>query len=340
MNDSPVVSVVMVFHRDQPFLRPAIQSVRAQTLREWELILVDNGAAISANSLAPLSEDERIRWVRLPSNLGIPGGHNAGVAAARGEFIALLDYDDVMLPQRLEKQIGLLRSRPDLGLVSSCAQRIDESGSVIGPEFSLVGPGEQYPYTQYAAPVVTPAYSGRRDIFARFPYRPEFSWAADFDFLARAAEQGEFGSVPEVLLQYRWYAQQTTQLKRAAIEQNCTAIRLLTARRRAGKAEDFSSAVQWLANPAPPPVESCRFGARQCLREGFHILAAYHARRMISIQRTPQVLLAAGRLALSATRSAPANTRSQTWSMFCRGPVKALNLLPASGEKLRAPVSS
>lgn len=178
----------MVFHRDTPFLRPAIESVRRQTFRDWELVLVDNGTGLPADALGEAGRDPRLTWVRLPRNEGIPGGHNAGVAAARGEFIALLDYDDLALPGRLERQVDLLDRDPSVGLVSSLAESIDEHGRVTGGEFALVEPAAQRAYVAFAAPVVTPAYTGRRMLFERFPYRTELSHAADFDFLARAIE--------------------------------------------------------------------------------------------------------------------------------------------------------
>lgn len=340
MSPQPVVSVVMVFHRDTPFFRPAIRSVIGQTFRDWELILVDNGARISADDLgADFWPEERIRWVRLETNRGIPAGHNAGVAAARGEFIALLDYDDLMLPHRLERQVSFLRERPELGLVSSLARRIDSVGTILGPEFSLLSSAEQFAYTQYAAPVVTPTYAGRREVFSQLPYREVFSWAADFDFLARVAECWKLAAVPDVLLHYRWHHDQTTQQKRAAIEQNCAVIRLLTARRRAGRPEALDDLASWLATPSPLPVESSRWGAERALHENFFFLTAYQARRMISLRRNGSTLVAAGRLAWKAIRAAQGPEKKKTLQLFFQGPVKALGVKPAWAETRRARVS-
>eukprot|EP01035_Chromulina_nebulosa_P064127 gene64127-87717_t len=223
----------MVFHRDTPFLRPAIASVVAQTFADWELVLVDNGTGLAPEALGEMGNDRRLRWVRLARNEGIGAGHNAGVAAAHGELVALLDYDDVMLPTRLERQVARLRAEPALGLVSSRAESIDATGRVTGREFSLDDGEAQRAYTQYAAPVVTPAFAGRREVFAAWPYRPEFQWSADFDFLARAAERWPLGAVPEVLLQYRHHAGQTTQVRAVQIAAERCAVRLMTARRRA-----------------------------------------------------------------------------------------------------------
>ena len=114
----PVVSVIMACHRVTPFLRPAVRSVLAQTERDLELILVDNGTGAGLEPLAQDGADPRVRLVTLGTNRGIAAAHNAAVALAAGEFIALLDHDDLMLPRRLEKQIAALRASPGLGLVN------------------------------------------------------------------------------------------------------------------------------------------------------------------------------------------------------------------------------
>ena len=320
----PAVSVLMVCHRDTPYLRPAIASVWGQTWRDLELVLVDNGAGLTPESLGESGRDARLRWVRFPRNAGIPAGHNAGIAAAQGEFVALLDHDDLMLPARLERQVARLRAEPALGLVSSCAETIDERGRVIGREFALVDAEAQRRYTQYAAPVVTPAYTGRREVFTAMPYRPEFSLTADFDFLARAAELFAFAAVPEVLLRYRRHATQATAEQAAQIAAEQYFVRLLTARRRAGRGEgdDWRQPLRAAMDPA---AGRSRF--QQLVAEEFWVLAAYEARRGFAGRRTLPAALAAGGNFARAWWPAGAD-RARVARMFFRGPVKALNLTP------------
>jgi len=317
----------MVFHRDTPFLRPAIASVLGQTFADWELVLVDNGTGLTAADLGPGGADARLRWVRLDKNLGIAAGHNAGVAAARGEFIALLDYDDVALPTRLEQQVAALRADPGLGLVSSLAQRIDVSGGVTGPVFTIGEAAGHRAYAQFAAPLITPALAGRREVFLATPYRPEFPFAADLDFQARAAESWRFAVLPEVLLHYRWYAGQTTQQKLIFIERSRAVICLITARRRAGQAENLAAALAEAETLAPAAC-SRRFGAR-CIAEGHPEAAAFLARRSFALDRSPGAAWSAVRLAAQAWRLAPPAERGRVSRMFLGGPVRALGLAPA-----------
>jgi GT2 family glycosyltransferase len=323
----PVVSVLMVFHRDTPFLRPAIASVLAQTFRDFELLLVDNGTGLTAADLGPAGADERLRWVRLEKNLGIAAGHNAGVAAARGEFIALLDYDDLALPARLEKQVAALRADPGLGLVSSRAQRIDAADRVTGPVFTLADPAGHRAYARYAAPIITPAVAGRREVFVAVPYRAEFPFAADLDFQARASEHWRFAVLPEVLLHYRWYADQTTQQKLGMIERSRAVICLTSARRRAGRPENLAAALA--ETETLDPAAGSRRLAGLCVNEGFFEEAAFLARRSLALERSPWAAFAAMRLAARAwCRAAPAE-RGGVSRMFFQGPVRALGLTPA-----------
>jgi len=317
----------MVFHRDNPFFRSAIRSVVDQTFRDWELILVDNGSGLSAEALgADLRSDERLRWVPLAQNLGIPGGHNAGVSAGRGEYVALLDYDDLMLPSRLERQVDALRRNPRLGLVSARAHRVDEAGRVLGAEFSLTDAREAYAYSQYAAPFPTPACLGRRELFLQLPYREHFPFAADFDFQARAAERVEVAALPEVLLHYRWYGSQTTQSKAGEIEQSRAAIRLITARRRKGKDEALANALAALKTPTPDASTACALAGEKAWADGLYSLAAYQARRRLVYRRTPAAFIGAFRLGAKAIAAARGVERSLAAKLFFNGPVKALAL--------------
>ena len=108
-----VVSVVTTFLDAEKFLREAIESVRAQTFPHWEHLLVDDGSTDSSTRIAreyAVREPERFRYIEHSrhANLGISASRNAGIRAARGRMIALLDADDVYLPDKLERQVAIL----------------------------------------------------------------------------------------------------------------------------------------------------------------------------------------------------------------------------------------
>jgi glycosyltransferase involved in cell wall biosynthesis len=328
-NSVPTVSVVIVFHRRNPHFPRAVESVRQQSLADWELVLVDNGTSLGKGVLeGSAASDDRIHVVSLASNEGIARGINSGVAASRGEFIALLDYDDVALPRRLESQVALLKSDSRLGLVNCGAETIDEYDRVLGREFALHEHDAQLPFSTYGTPVVSPAYAGRRQVFLEFPHRSEFKWGSDYDFFARAVEKWRVGGVSEPLLQYRRYPDQTTVTHGNGLVLNQCATRLVTARRRAGRSEGMDELRHELQASVADLDEAELYErfARRCLKERFFPLASYHARRLLGAKRDLSSLRTALRILRAAVSEAPRDKKFLI-RLFLRGPLVAHRLV-------------
>ncbi len=116
------VSILLPTHNGARFIRRAIESVRAQTLKEWELIIINDGSSDATGSLIAeiASIDERIRIISLGSNKGIQKALNEGLMQARTNLIARIDDDDVWSDQRkLEKQVAFLAANPSCVLVGT-----------------------------------------------------------------------------------------------------------------------------------------------------------------------------------------------------------------------------
>ena len=323
----PVVSVVLVFPGYSPHLESTVASVLAQTWRDFEFVMVDNGAGLNPERLGHSGRDPRLVWVRLPRDEGIGVAINAGVAEARGEFIALHDWDDHSYPTRLERQVAELRRDPTLGIVSALADRMDSLGRPLPNRvFTLRESADFLRYSQYAAPFINPVAMGRRDIFLKTPWRREFRYAGDLDFQARVCERWRAAVLPEPLLRYRWHACQATQRHSTLIAQSRHVIALLTARRRAGRGEQ--GPVPALGE-AVSPGEHARAVAEQALAERFAAPAAYLARRSIALDRRPQAVGGAMHLAYRAWRRASAAERRLVAALFLKGAVRALQVRPA-----------
>jgi glycosyltransferase involved in cell wall biosynthesis len=122
MSGTPVVSVVIIFLNAAQFLREAIESVLTQTYGNWELLLVDDGSSDGSTAIArgyATESSGRIRHLEHDGHQhrGMSASRNLGIRHARGEYIALLDADDVWLPHKLEHQVALLASHPEAALV-------------------------------------------------------------------------------------------------------------------------------------------------------------------------------------------------------------------------------
>jgi len=112
------VSIVIIFFNAERFLAEAVDSVLAQTWRDWELLLVDDGSRDASSGLArqyAAGDLDRIRYLEHPDhdNLGRSASRNLGAARARGHWLTFLDSDDVWMPQHLERQIDLLGRHPE-----------------------------------------------------------------------------------------------------------------------------------------------------------------------------------------------------------------------------------
>src|SRR5262245_2206009 len=130
MSASPLVSVVMPVYNGERFVLEAVRSILAQTLRDFELLVVDDGSTDRTAELLAVEQarDERLIVHRLPSNVGFRTALNAGCALARGELIARMDADDISLPTRLARQVEFLRQHPDVAVVGAAIQVIDGNG--------------------------------------------------------------------------------------------------------------------------------------------------------------------------------------------------------------------
>ena len=117
----PVVSVVLIFLNEERFIEEAVQSVRDQSLEDWELMLVDDGSTDRSTPIARdlAAQDERIRYVDHPGheNRGMAASRNLGVAQSSAPYLAFLDGDDVWEPLKLAEQVDLLEFMPDVALV-------------------------------------------------------------------------------------------------------------------------------------------------------------------------------------------------------------------------------
>ena len=130
----PRVSVLVPVYNGQTYLAEALDSALAQSYRSFEVIVVDDGSTDASAAIARMfsfRSDNRIKVVSQ-ANAGLPAARNAAMAAAQGEFFALLDADDVWLPNHLAHAVAALDADPALGLVHANIERIDGVGRSLG----------------------------------------------------------------------------------------------------------------------------------------------------------------------------------------------------------------
>ena len=123
----PLVSVIMPVHNGEKYLAEAIDSILAQTFTDFELIIVDDGSHDNTANMGRsyAKRIDCVRFFRLERHSGVAAARNHAVAAATGTYVANMDGDDISLPERLQKQVCLLQSEPELGAVSTHAKVIN-----------------------------------------------------------------------------------------------------------------------------------------------------------------------------------------------------------------------
>ena len=113
-----MISVIMSVYNDREYIRQSLDSLLAQTERDFEIVILDDHSGDDTVSIIRQYRDVRIRLYLNEENRGLTRNLNSALQLARGKFIARMDGDDICRPQRFEKQLAFLRSDPSLMLVS------------------------------------------------------------------------------------------------------------------------------------------------------------------------------------------------------------------------------
>lgn len=209
------VTVLIAVHNGGAFLAEAVDSVLAQTYRDFELLIVDDASTDGA--IARLRADSRIRVVRNERNLGQVPSLNLGLAEARGSYIARLDADDAMRPTRLERQVAILDAEPAVGLVGTWMEVVDETGRRWGELRGELGDYADFVIAVLANhfPFGHPALMYRREeVRALGGYDAKLAPSEDKDLYRRLAlARREARVVAEPLTRYRRHAAQLSQVQ-------------------------------------------------------------------------------------------------------------------------------
>jgi hypothetical protein len=208
----PRVSVIMAVHNAEPYVGAAIDSVLSQKFRDLELIVVDDGSTDRSAEIVRQHVDPRIRIISNGRNLGLAPSLNAGLAEARGEFVARLDADDVARPQRLTRQIAFMEANPQVALLGSWYNEMAADGS---PGICRRLPTRHWDLRWHLClycPFVHSAMLWRRALVVERigQYDERFVYSEDLDFWRRIAAQLEVANVPESLLYLRTHPHSMT----------------------------------------------------------------------------------------------------------------------------------
>jgi glycosyltransferase involved in cell wall biosynthesis len=221
LGDTPLVSIVTPSYNQGRFIRTTIESVLGQTYPYVEYVVVDGGS--TDGTVEILREyGDRFRWTSEPDS-GQTNAINKGLAAARGEIVAYLNSDDVLLPDAVASVVAYLRAHPECDLVYGDADIIDEEGRVTG-SFATA----DYSFERLMADccICQPATFWRAAVAERAGLFDEtVQYAMDFDYWIRIDRSGfELQHLPSTLAQARAHEQAKTTIARPAIYREIVAV--------------------------------------------------------------------------------------------------------------------
>ena len=215
----PQTTVLIPTYNCAKYIVPAIKSVLAQKYADYELLIIDDGSTDTTEEIVSKISDSRIVYLKNSCNKGIVYTLNKGIEMAKGEYIARMDADDIVLGNRLEIQIDFLNKNPDHGIVGGWYQVTNENGKIIDTVEGVTNCSSAQLgllfRNQFAHSVVTM----RTDLAKQLKYDPEFQYCEDYDLWVRFAEVSKVTNLPAYYLSYRWYSENSCNRKQKELKQ-------------------------------------------------------------------------------------------------------------------------
>lgn len=205
---NPTVSVVMTTYNRDKYISTTVESVLNQTFQDFELIIIDDGSTDNTFEIIKSFDDKRIKYY-YQNNAGQNPARNAGITLSNGQYVAMIDSDDIWDQNKLKKQVEILDKHPDIGLVYCGTVFIDENDKVFYKK-PLIG---------YKGRVLDKLlmtnflYNGSCPLFRKSCinkvglFDTTFKRMTDWEFYLRFAIYYKFWGIKEHLLKYRVHSE-------------------------------------------------------------------------------------------------------------------------------------
>lgn len=212
MNATPLISVLLPVYNAEKYIKDSVNSILKQDYINFELIILNDGSTDNSLAIINSVSDSRIS-VFSHANIGLAATLNKGIELAKGKYIARQDNDDISLPQRLSKQVEFLEKHPEVALVGTWCEIINENGNPNG-KF------HKHPINNIALkffllfdnPFVHSSVMFRKDaIVSVGSYNTDTSFFEDYNLWSRVARLYKIANIPEILLKYREVASGMSQ---------------------------------------------------------------------------------------------------------------------------------
>ena len=202
-----------IYKTDERFLRETIESVLGQTFADFEFLLLDDCPEDDREKVVRSYDDPRIVYLRNERNLGIAASRNKLIDLAKGEYLAILDHDDICRPERFAKEVAYLDAHPACGVVSGWTK-------------PTCGGENAYPEDDHAIKVAMmagismwhPAAMVRRSALGELRYEADFTPVEDYMLWMRLSSRTVFHNLQEVMIDYRWHESNTSVVRKRELD--------------------------------------------------------------------------------------------------------------------------
>lgn len=199
------VSILMPVYNAERYLSEAINSILAQTFKDWELIIINDGSTDNSEKIIRNYHDSRMYYIRNSENLKLIKTLNKGIDYCHGKYIARMDADDSCFPERLRYQVEFLDNNPDYIMCGTNATVVDGHYQTTGkirnlPDDNLLQIG-----LLFSPSFIHPSVMIRREVLEKNRYDEEYKHVEDYELWCRIARQGKVANLQKDLLAYRWH---------------------------------------------------------------------------------------------------------------------------------------
>jgi glycosyltransferase involved in cell wall biosynthesis len=199
------VSILMPFYNAAPYFGAAINSILQQSFNDFELLLIDDGSTDRSLEIAQsfAAQHKAIKILQNKTNQGLVYTRNRGIEAAKGEYIACLDADDIALPQRLAKQVAFLDKNPNIALLGSFAGYIDKKDEQFHVETPKTSAKYVGIWLLFQNCFIQSAVMFRKHCLENLRYKHLYPPAEDYDLWVQIAYRFPVANLPEILTLHR-----------------------------------------------------------------------------------------------------------------------------------------
>ena len=200
---NPELSIGLPVYDAGSYLKPSLQSIFAQTFKNWELIVVDDGSEDGSSEFLSTIHDPRVRVILGGTRRGLAARFNQIVQAARAPYIARMDADDMLDRQRLEKQLGYLRAHPDVDVVGCGLRCLDKCGRPTGMRLVSTDHARICADPLQGVQLAHATVVGKTDWFRKHPYNEGNRSCEDRELWLKSYKTSQFANLREPLYYYR-----------------------------------------------------------------------------------------------------------------------------------------